>query len=91
MPKEKSKSSKMTRGGITFKKYNSPVRTSGGKKEYAVLAKSGDQVRLVRFGDPNLPVRKNNAKAKKSYCARSKPLGNNKLSANFWSRKRWEC
>jgi hypothetical protein len=79
--------------GEKFAGYNKPKRTSGGNKKFAVLAKQGDQVKLVRFGDPTMPIKKNQPANKKSYCARSGGIKgtNNKLSANYWSRKKWEC
>lgn len=76
-----------------FAGYNQPKRTPSGPKKFAVLAKEGDQVKLVRFGDPNMSIKKNQPDRKKSYCARSggiKGTGN-KLSANYWSRKAWNC
>tara|TARA_R110002012_G_C11351214_1_gene579623 strand:+ start:380 stop:637 length:258 start_codon:yes stop_codon:yes gene_type:complete len=76
-----------------FSGYNKPKRTPGKAKKFAVLAKQGDEVRLVRFGDPNMTIKKNQPARKKSYCARSGGIKgkNNKLSANYWSRKKWSC
>ena len=44
--------------GETFSGYNKPKRTSGAKKKFAVLAKKGDKVKLVRFGDPDMSIKK---------------------------------
>ena len=68
-------------------------RTPGKSKKFAVLAKEGDKVRLVRFGDPNMSIKKNNPARKKSYCARSGGIKgkSTKLSANYWSWKMWNC
>lgn len=79
--------------GITFAGYNKPKRTPTGPKKSAVLAKVGDKVRLVRFGDPKMPIKKNQPANKRSYCARSGGIkgGEGKLSANYWSRKAWSC
>ena len=57
------------------------------------LAKQGDDVKLVRFGDPQMSIKKNQPARKKSYCARSGGIKgkSNKLSANYWSRKAWDC
>ena len=76
-----------------FKKVNSPKRTPNAKKKFAVLAKEGDTVKLIRFGDPNMSIKKDQPKRKKSYCARSGGIKgkNSKLSANYWSRKAWDC
>jgi hypothetical protein len=79
--------------GEKFSGYNKPKRTPGAKKKFAVLAKQGDQTKLVRFGDPKMSIKKDQPANKKSYCARSSGIKgtNNKLSANYWSRKAWDC
>jgi hypothetical protein len=79
--------------GEKFSGYNKPKRTASGPKKFAVLAKQGDQVKLVRFGDPTMSIKKDQPARKKSYCARSGGIKgtSNKLSANYWSRKKWEC
>ena len=76
-------------------KLNKPFRTSGGKKKFAVYVDpDGDgKAQIVRFGDPNMSIKKNQPARKKSYCARSRGIGklNDKTSANYWSRKMWDC
>ena len=49
----------ITYRGEKFSGYNKPKRTPGKSKKFAVLAKEGDKVRLVRFGDPNMSIKKN--------------------------------
>lgn len=91
---EKSEKSKYTRSGITFEGYNKPKKVSDHKtKSHAVLAKEGDKVKLVRFGDKNMSIKKDKPSRKKSYCARSGGIKGkeSKLSANYWSRKAWDC
>lgn len=80
------------RGNI-FSAYNTPKLTPDGPKKRAVLAKVGNKVKLVRFGDKKLSVKSSQPERKKSYCARSGGQGNtgNKLSALYWSRKQWGC
>ena len=46
--------------GEKFSGYNKPKRTPGKNKKFAVLAKKGNTVKLVRYGDPNMKIRKNN-------------------------------
>jgi len=84
---------KYERGGHKFPGYNKPISTPKKNKKFAVLAKQGDDVKLVRFGDPNMSIKKGQPARKKSYCARSGGIKgtNNKLSANYWSRKKWDC
>ena len=53
--------------GITFPGYNKPIRTPKGPKKFAVLAKKGDKVKLVRFGDPDMSIKKDQPSRKKSY------------------------
>jgi hypothetical protein len=74
-------------------KCNSPRRTPGERKKFVVKACDQGQEKIVRFGDPVMKIKKSIAARKKSYCARSGGIkgGNGKLSANFWSRKAWEC
>ncbi len=78
---------------MVFSGYNQPKRTPGQSKKSAVLAKVGDTVRLVRFGDPKMSIKKDQPNRKSSYCARSGGItgGQGKLSANYWSRKAWDC
>jgi hypothetical protein len=83
----------ITHRGEKFSGYNKPKRTPGAKKKFAVLAKKGDSVKPVRFGDPKMSIKKDQPASKKSYCARSggiKGTGD-KFSANYWSRKKWRC
>jgi hypothetical protein len=74
-----------------FKKINTPRR--GGPKKFEVLAVKGDTVKKINFGDPNMSIKKDNAAAKESYCARSGGIkgANDILSANYWSRRAWDC
>ena len=43
----------ITYRGERFSGYNRPKRTPGKSKKFAVLAKQGSRVKLIRFGDPN--------------------------------------
>jgi len=76
--------------GETFSGYNKPKRTPGKSKKSAVLAKQGDQVKLIRFGDPNMKIKKHIKARRKSFRARHKCEGaTNKLTARYWSCKAW--
>ena len=82
--------------GEKFSGYNKPKRTPGHKtKSHAVLAKQGNTVKLIRFGQQGVKGAGSNPKSakdkarRKSYYARhnaqdSKP---SKLSARYWSHK----
>jgi hypothetical protein len=80
----------ITYRGERFSGYNKPKRTSGKSKKFAVLAKQGDKVRLVRFGDPNMTIKKNIPARRKSFRARHKcDTAKDKLSARYWSCQKW--
>jgi CelD/BcsL family acetyltransferase involved in cellulose biosynthesis len=73
-----------------FSAYNKPKRTPGKSKKFAVLAKEKDTVRLVRFGDPNMSIKKNIPARRKSFRARHKcDEKKSKLTAGYWSCKKW--
>ena len=71
-------------------KCNSPRRTSGGSKKFVVKACKDGKEKIVRFGDPNMKIKKSNPKRRKSFRARHKcDQKKDKLSAGYWSCKKW--
>jgi hypothetical protein len=80
----------ITYRGETFSGYNKPKSTPGASKKSAVLAKENGQVRLVRFGDPKMSIKKHIPARRKSFRARHNcdDLGS-KLTARYWSCKAW--
>jgi hypothetical protein len=74
--------------GRTFPGYNKPIKSDNPEKKKMVLAKEGDQVKLIHFGDASMG-HNYSAAARKSYLARSAGIKgkDSKLSANYWSRK----
>jgi hypothetical protein len=72
---------------------NKPQRDVQGGKKFVVKACSGGVEKIIRFGDANMTIKKNQPERKKSYCARSGGIkgASNKLSANYWSRRAWDC
>ena len=83
------------RSGEKFRGYNKPKRTpSHPTKSHAVLAKSGDQVKLIRFGQPGVsgagksPKTASEKARRKSFKARhAKNISKGKMSAAFWADK----
>ncbi len=88
------KDPRLARAGVTG--YNKPKRTpSHPTKSHVVVAKSGGQVKTIRFGQQGVKGAGRNPKTakdkarRKSYYARhnaqdSRP---SKLSARYWSHK----
>ena len=76
--------------GETFAGFNKPKRTPNAKKKSAVLAKKGDQIKLVRFGDQNMSIKKDQPARRKSFRARhNRYTAKDKFSARYWSCKAW--
>jgi len=85
--------------GEKFDGYNKPKRTpSHPTKSHVVLAKEGDQVKLIRFGQQGVsgsPPRKGESAADKarraSFKARhAENIAKGKMSAAYWSsREKW--
>ena len=90
----KAKDPRLKRAGVSG--YNKPKRTPNHpKKSHAVLAKEGDTIRLIRFGQQGVkgagknPTTAKDKARKKSYYARHNAQGKptSKLSAKYWSHK----
>jgi len=83
----------ITYRGEQFSGYNKPKRTPSAKKSHAVLAKEGDTVRLIRFGQQGVSGAgsKTDPKSKarrKSFKARhAKNISRGKMSAAYWADK----
>lgn len=72
---------------------NKPMKGDVKKSKVYVKDPQTGNVKKVNFGDKNLSIKKNQPARKRSYCARSSGQGNltKKTSANYWSRRAWEC
>ncbi len=76
--------------GESFAGFNKPKRTPSAKKKSAVLAKKGNQIKLVRFGDQNMSIKKDQPARRKSFRARHNcDTAKDKFSARYWSCKAW--
>ena len=91
----KQKDSRLARAGVSG--YNQPKRTPGHKtKSHVVVAKSGDQIKTIRFGQQGVstagkPKAGESAKQKarrKSFKARhGANIKKGKMSAAYWANK----
>jgi hypothetical protein len=85
----------ITYRGERFSGFNKPKRTPGHKtKSHAVLAKSGETIKLIRFGQQGVSGAGKNPKSEKdkarrrSFKARhAKNIAKGKLSAAYWADK----
>ena len=76
-------------------KCNSPRRISKGepghgKKKFVVKACDGGTEKIIRYGDANMEIKKDNPKRRKSFRARHNCKNpGSKLKARYWSCKKW--
>jgi hypothetical protein len=76
--------------GETFSGFNKPKRTPKASKKSAVLAKKGSEIKIVRFGDQNMSIKKDQPGRRKNFRARhSCDTAKDKFTARYWSCKAW--
>lgn len=81
--------------GEKFSGYNKPKKTPGASKSHAVLAKEGDKVKLIRFGQQGVSGSPKKAgeseayrKRRESFKARhASNIKRGKMSAAYWADK----
>ena len=72
-------------------KLNKPFRRSGGPKKFAVyvMNKQGNVV-IVRFGDPNMSIKRDDPERRKSFRARHNcSQKKDRTTPGYWSCKFW--
>lgn len=84
MPK---KDPRLARAGVSG--FNKPKRTPNHPtKSHVVVAKSGDQVKTIRFGQQGVTGSPKGSKRNKSFKARhAKNIAKGKMSAAYWANK----
>ncbi len=87
-----SKDSRLKRAGVSG--YNKPKRTPNHKtKSHVVVAKSGGQVKTIRFGQQGVSTAgkktdaKSNARRKSFQARHGKNIAKGKMSAAYWANK----
>ena len=88
-----SKDPRLKRAGVSG--FNKPKRTPGHPtKSHVVVAKSGDEIKTIRFGQQGVSGAGKNPKSakdkarRKSFKARhSKNIAKGKMSAAYWANK----
>ena len=87
------KDPRLTRAGVSG--YNKPKRTpSHPKKSHVVVAKQGDTVKTIRFGQQGVSgagkspsTAKEKARRKRFKARHAKNIAKGKLSAAYWADK----
>jgi hypothetical protein len=77
------------RGKEKFSGYNKPKKTPGHPtKSHAVLAKSGDEVKLIRFGQQGVKGSPEGSARNESFKARhASNIAKGNMSAAYWANK----
>ena len=72
---------------------NKPMKGDVKKSKVYVDPDGDGKAQKVNFGDKNLSIKKDQPSRKSSYCARSGGIKgtSDKTSANYWSRRAWDC
>ena len=74
------------------KTLNKPFRLKDGKKKFGVYVKNPKtgNVVLVKFGDPNMEIKRDNPDRRRSFRARHKcDTAKDKTTPRYWSCKMW--
>jgi len=81
------KDPRLARAGVS--KYNTPKKTpSHPTKSHVVVAKSGNQVKTIRFGQQGVSGDKEPTARQASFKARhAKNIAKGKMSAAYWADK----
>jgi len=82
-----SKDSRLERAGVSG--FNKPKRTPNHPtKSHVVVAKEGDQVKTIRFGQQGVSGSPEGSARNDSFKARhAKNIAKGKMSAAFWANK----
>lgn len=85
--KGKKKDSRLERAGVSG--YNKPKRTPNHPtKSHVVVAKEGDKVKTIRFGQQGKKGSPDGTKRNKAFKARhAKNIKKGKMSAAYWANK----
>tara|TARA_R110002050_G_scaffold27559_1_gene71544 strand:+ start:13550 stop:13816 length:267 start_codon:yes stop_codon:yes gene_type:complete len=85
MPKEKD--SRLKRAGVSG--FNKPKRTPSHKtKSHIVVAKEGDKIKTIRFGQQGKTGDRTNTARARSFKARhGANIKKGKMSAAYWANK----
>ena len=86
MAAPKKKDSRLERAGVSG--YNKPKRTPNHPtKSHIVVAKVGDQVKTIRFGEQGAKTNQSAKQRKAFFDRHAKNIARGKMSAAWWAAK----
>jgi hypothetical protein len=89
MPPRKPKDQRLAKAGVSG--YNQPKRTpSHPTKSHVVVAKSGDQVKTIRFGQQGVKTNQTVGQREAFKSRHAKNIAKGPMSAAYWAnRVKW--
>jgi len=86
---ETKKDSRLSRAGVSG--YNKPKRTPDHQtKSHIVVAKEGDQVKTIRFGQQGVKTNQTAGQREAFKSRHAKNIAKGKMSAAYWAdREKW--
>ena len=80
------KDSRLTKAGVSG--FNKPKRTpSHPTKSHIVVAKQGDQIKTIRFGQQGVKTNQTVGQRKAFASRHAKSISKGKMSAAYWANK----
>ena len=73
--------------GEKFAGYNKPKKSTKGGKSHVVLAKEGDKVKLIRFGQAGVKTNQTVGQREAFKSRHAKNISKGKMSAAYWADK----
>lgn len=93
----KKRGKKLEYAGYVFEGFNRPQKSRSKNKKMVVLARKGDEVKLIHFGQRGYSdfTRHGDTKRRENYLKRSagirdkagRKTASDRFSANYWARK----
>mgnify|MGYP003312846522 FL=1 len=85
------KDPRLERAGVSG--FNKPKRTPGHKtKSHVVVAKDGDQIKTIRFGEQGAKTNQSAAQRAAFKSRHAKNIAKGKMSAAWWAnRTKWKA
>lgn len=86
----KKKDPRLERAGVSG--FNKPKKTPNHRtKSHVVVAKDGDQIKTIRFGEQGAKTNQNAAQRKAFKDRHAKNIAKGKMSAAYWANKvKWK-
>lgn len=74
------------------RRLNQPFRTPGERKKFAVYVADDGKIKIVRFGDPNMEIKRDDPERRANFRARHGcDDATDKTTPRYWSCRQWRA